>query len=109
MNAEIYADSAPPESRFAEPELDERHALTSRIMACLRDRIPDLERVHVTVIGNTAAMRGTLRSQHDKRLCLECCRHVPGVRRVVDELIIAEEIVVECGPRDTIDIGPKPR
>jgi hypothetical protein len=61
-----------------------------RIQACLRQRIPDLQGIHVTVVGNTAAIRGHLRSQCDKRFCLECCRHVPGVMRVVDELLVDE-------------------
>jgi osmotically-inducible protein OsmY len=47
--------------------------------------------IHITVIGSTAAMRGTVRSPQDKRLCLECCRHVPGVTRVVDDLIVDDE------------------
>ena len=62
--------------------------LKRRILACLRERLRDLPEIHVTVIGNTAAVRGVLRSTQEKRLCLECCRHVPGVARIVDELIV---------------------
>lgn len=64
-----------------------------RIEACLQKRIPDLEGIHVTVVGSTAAIRGHLRSQCDKRFCIECCRHVPGVMRVVDELLVDESPV----------------
>ena len=75
---------------FAEPDSTERHELMWRIMACLRGRLPEIEGLHVAVVDHTAALRGTLRSQHDKRLCVECCRHVPGVMRVVDELTVTE-------------------
>lgn len=61
-----------------------------RIQACLRQRIPDLQGIHVTVVGNTAVLRGQVRSQCDKRFCIECCRHVPGVMRVLDELLVDE-------------------
>jgi osmotically-inducible protein OsmY len=74
---------------FAKPDTSDRHDLEWRITACLRDRLPGLRGdIHVTVIGSTAAIRGTVRSLEDRRLCLECCRHVPGVMRVVDDLIV---------------------
>jgi hypothetical protein len=74
----------------AEFDTPDRNELTWRITACLRERVPDLHEIRVTAIGNTAAIRGTLRSLHEKRLCLECCRRVPGVRRVIDELIVID-------------------
>lgn len=79
----------PAGTKFANPETGNRADLEWRIKACLRDRLPGLKAViHITVIGSTAAIRGTVRSPQDKRLCIECCRHVPGVMRVVDDLIV---------------------
>jgi len=78
----------PAETQFATPDANKAD-LKWRITACLRDRLPGLRGdIHVTVIGSTAAIRGTVRSLQDKRLCLECCRRVPGVMRVVDDLIV---------------------
>lgn len=47
------------------------------------------------VSGSTVTVRGEVPSQHERWRCLECCRHVPGVRNVVDELIVLEENLVE--------------
>lgn len=76
--------------RFAERENGVAHDLQRRIMACLNRRFPGLRDVHVTVIGHTAEVRGKVSSPSDRRLCLEYCRHVPGVIRIVDELTVAE-------------------
>lgn len=81
-------------NQFATGDVAEGHDLRWRIMACLRCRIPELQGIHVTVFGNTAALRGEVRSLHEKRLFLECCRHVPGVIRVVDDLTVADETPV---------------
>lgn len=81
----------PTASQFAKPDTADSHDLKERIMACLRDRIPDLQRIHVTAFGSTVVIRGQLRSPNEKRLSLECCRHVPGVIRVIDELIVADD------------------
>jgi osmotically-inducible protein OsmY len=83
--SETFATLAPPTDLIA---ADTRE-LARRIVACLRDRAPDVEGIDVTVTGNTAEVRGRLHSPHEKWLCLECCRHVPGVMHVVDELVIA--------------------
>jgi osmotically-inducible protein OsmY len=76
-------------TQFANPAAANRNDLEWRIRACLRDRLPGLKGViYVTAIGSTVAVRGTVNSPRDKRLCLDCCRHVPGVMRVVDDLVI---------------------
>lgn len=75
--------------RFAEGTAALRGDLEWRIKACLRDRLPGLKGdLHITVIGGTAVIRGTVRSLADKLRCIECCRHVPGVMRVVDDLVV---------------------
>ncbi len=95
-------DSKPTPTQFATGDTSEATGLKSRIVACLRDRIPELKGVHVTVFGGTAVLRGTLTSAHDKRLCLECSRHVPGVIRVIDELVVTNEEPTHVDP----DAGP---
>lgn len=63
--------------------------LAWRIVAFLRTRVPDLHAVKVAASGGTVIVRGILPSAHEKWLCLECCRHVAGVVRVIDELQVA--------------------
>jgi osmotically-inducible protein OsmY len=77
--------------QFATGDATEDHELKWRIMACFQCRIPEVTGIRVTVFGNTAVLRGNVRSSHDKRICLECCRHVPGVMRVVDDLTTNKE------------------
>jgi osmotically-inducible protein OsmY len=77
------------DSQYVQRATGIRSDLEWRIRACLRERLPGLNGdVYITVIGGTAAVRGTVRSLHDKSTCIECCRHVPGVLRVVDDLVI---------------------
>ena len=77
-------------NQFATGDVAEGHDLKWRIMACFRSRIPDVQGIHVTVFGTTAVLRGKVPSLHEKRLYVECCRHVPGVMRVMDDLIVGE-------------------
>jgi osmotically-inducible protein OsmY len=79
-------------AQFAKPDTSDSEDLKGRVMACLQDRNADVRGIHLTVFGGTVAIRGYVRSLKEKRLCVECCRHVPGVMRVVDDLIVAEEM-----------------
>jgi osmotically-inducible protein OsmY len=94
-------DSKPAPTQFAAGDTSDANGLKSRIVACLRDRIPNSQRVHVTAFGGTCVLRGTLSSAHEKRLCLECCRHVPGVIRVIDELVVTDENPVHFDADET--------
>jgi osmotically-inducible protein OsmY len=91
-------DSKPTPTHFAASDTSASNDLKSRIVACLTSRIPNLRSVHVTVFGGTAVLRGTLSSAHEKRLCLECCRHVPGVSRAIDDLTVAYDKPVYFDP-----------
>ena len=79
----------PAPTHFAERDPTDGRDLQWRIAACLTHRIPDLQGIHITVFGNTAALRGEVGSIREKQRCLECCRRVPGVMRVVDDLTVA--------------------
>ena len=50
--------------------------------------VPEREAVHLDVHGGTVVVRGPLHSDHAKWLCLECCRHVAGVIKLVDEIVV---------------------
>ncbi len=61
--------------------------VTRRIVNLLWQRGgPWLATVDVRFDRGTATLSGTVRSFHERQLCIDCCRHVPGVHRVVDEL-----------------------
>jgi osmotically-inducible protein OsmY len=78
----------PPQ--FADTDIFNESDLKRRVSACLKTRLPRLEGIEVTVMGNTVILRGALLSAEEKRHCYECCRHVPGVMRVMEEIVVLE-------------------
>lgn len=61
--------------------------VTGRIRSLLWQRGgPWLANVDVRFHLGTATLSGTVRSEHERYLCIACCEHVPGVQKVVDEL-----------------------
>jgi hypothetical protein len=59
--------------------------LRRRIANLLQARnIPGLPGLDLHVDGGCVVLHGSLPSVHAKWLCIECCRHVPGVTGVVD-------------------------
>lgn len=96
----MNSSDLPASTHYAEADTAERYDLKRRILACLRGRIPSLPGLHITVVGNTAVLRGNVRTLQEKSLCLECCRHVPGVVMVVDDLTVAELTSVYFDPEN---------
>ena len=90
MKSSDHGELVPTPIHFAEGDVADGRDLKWRITACLNTRIPDLKGIHVTVVGNTAVLRGNVRTLQEKWLCLKCCRDIPGVMRIVDDLIAAE-------------------
>lgn len=65
-------------------------ALAHRTRLFLHTRgICGAEQVAVKTAGGTVILCGELASRQDKWRCLECCRHVAGVIRVIDQLQIS--------------------
>lgn len=65
-------------------------ALARRASLCLRTRgICGADQVVIKVASGTVVLCGQLASRQEKRVCLECCRHVAGVIRVVDQLTVS--------------------
>jgi osmotically-inducible protein OsmY len=61
--------------------------LHQRLVSFLHDRdVPDHDGLQLEVRGGTVVVSGRLRSQRAKWLCLQCCRYVAGVHRVVDKV-----------------------
>ena len=98
MNSSDRPEIVPAPTHFAEGDTSQGRDLKWRIVACLKSRIPDLKDIRITVVGNTAVLRGTVRTLQEKWLCLKCCRYVPGVTRVVDDLTAAEQTLVDFNP-----------
>lgn len=91
MKSSDSRETVPASTQYAAGDLSKGHDLKWRITACLRERFPELPSIHITVFGNTAALRGEVDSLSEKRLCIEYCRHVPGVMRVVDDLTVGKQ------------------
>jgi len=91
MKSSDNPDIVPAPTTYAISDTAEGELLKQRIIACLTDRFPKLQGVDVAEVGITVVLRGTVPSKNDKRLCVECCRHVPGVMRFVNKLIVADE------------------
>ncbi len=52
--------------------------------------IPGMDELAVLADSNTVTLGGSLPSQQVKDHCLECCRHVAGVIRVIDNVTIGK-------------------
>ena len=53
-----------------------------------RQHIPNGERIHADAHLGTVIVRGQLPSRHAKWLCMECCRHVAGVIKLIDHVVV---------------------
>ena len=63
--------------------------LEHRIVNFLHGRhVPETEAVKVGVRGGTVVLSGQLHTQRAKWLCVECCRRVAGVIKLVDQLVV---------------------
>ena len=59
--------------------------LKKRILISLQARgAHALESVELNVVGGVVTLSGRFATSHDRHFCLECCRHVAGVLRIVD-------------------------
>jgi osmotically-inducible protein OsmY len=71
-----------PDTRETAAERD----LKQRLIRFLHARqVPGTLTIQILVRHGSVILRGTLPSPQAKRLCLECCRHVAGVRELKDE------------------------
>lgn len=50
------------------------------------------DQVVIAAEGGTVILCGELESPHAKWQCLECCRHVAGVMRIVDQIHLSEVV-----------------
>jgi hypothetical protein len=100
MEASDQPEIVPAPTHFVEGDATGGYELNQRIMACLRERIPDLKGIHVAVFGNTAVLRGEVRTPEERQLCLDCCRHVPGVIKIVNDLTCADLGPIHFNPSE---------
>ena len=66
--------------------------LESRIANFLfQQHVPGGERIHTDAQVGTVVVSGKLPSRHTKWLCVECCRRVAGVVKLVDRVVVDNE------------------
>ncbi len=58
------------------------------IMFLFQKGVSSVGRLDIEVTNGTVTFRGTVDSFYERQICLSC-KHVPGVRGVVDELKVA--------------------
>jgi hypothetical protein len=75
---------------FASSDVDLEHRLANFLY---QRNVPDGDCVRLDARGGVVIVSGELPTQHAKWLCIECCRRVAGVLKVVDELTVALPIV----------------
>ena len=74
------------------PRAAEDVDLENRIANFLfQQHVPSGERIHADAKVGTVVVSGKLPSRHSKWLCVECCRRVAGVVKLVDRLIVDSE------------------
>jgi hypothetical protein len=70
-----------------ERHIAEQNDLEHRIVRFLCAQCaPNAEVLEVKANGGTVRVRGHLPDRHAKWLCLECCRHVAGVIKLIDQV-----------------------
>lgn len=72
--------------------------LDVRVEMCLRCwSITGSERVEVRICSGTVILQGAVATSAAKYQVAECCRHIPGVREVVDSLRVTRPRSVGSG------------
>lgn len=74
----------------AAPDAD--HELARRVASSLtHHHVPSLRRLEVSAAGGVVTLRGRVHSFYEKQLSQHCCRHVPGVLRLIDAVEVSAE------------------
>ena len=83
----MIAKVSNPSAEFSttEQDIDLQHRLVNFLHA---RHVPERESVDIDVSGGVVVVRGPLHSDHAKWLCIECCRRVAGVIRLVDQVVV---------------------
>ena len=98
----MVANSFPTRQQLPPTKYDDD--LENRLVNFLDARhVPERSAVHFKVRGGKVVVRGPVHSARAKWLCLECCRHVAGVIKLVDEIVV--ELPSKKTPRRSV----KPR
>ncbi len=90
------SEAAISNSQFEDPQHTQERVLQKRVAACLESRHPELAGVDVTTIGRTVIFQGDSLTAEEKHRLYECCRHIPGVSRVMEKTVVfAQSVVAE--------------
>jgi hypothetical protein len=57
-----------------------------------RQNVPAVRRVTVSASQGAVKLRGRVGSFHERQLCVNCCQHVAGVMRVIDEIEVEYKV-----------------
>ena len=65
-----------------------------QLLKRLRREVPACGNVQLVVHGGVVVLNGVLPSEYDKWICVECCRRVAGVIRIMDRLQVRSAAMV---------------
>jgi osmotically-inducible protein OsmY len=83
-------------------QIAEDRDLEHRIINFLQERhVPECQGVQVKAAVGTVVVSGQVSSAHSKWLCMECCRHVAGVIKLVDKVRIGSSPSQFAGTTNT--------
>jgi len=55
-------------------------------------KVPALRRIAVEADNGVVTLRGQVPSFYQRQLCINCCSHVAGVNRVIDQVEVVEPL-----------------
>lgn len=110
----ISAATIVPTERDNYPQTCGDDSLQRRVLNFLQSRnISGADELDISADGDTITLRGIVASQHAKRLCLECCRHVAGVMKVIDyvtvEKLKQDQDSDPTGSNPSLTLSKRPR
>lgn len=86
LGGELPCTAIPVEDAAARHDDD----LKRRILNFLRQHhLPSMQNLRVQVKAGVVTVQGHAESFHQKQLCLNGCLRVPGVERLIDEVVVA--------------------
>lgn len=73
-------------------DCESAYTLSERVRASLgQHHLPVLRRLRVEVVGDCVMLAGHVGAFYQKQLAIECCKRIPGVRQIVDQIEVDQE------------------
>lgn len=92
----MHPDLLPTSLCLPDPTADEE--LARRVTQFLRSQRPELlRRIELAAEDGIVTVQGTLRTFYERQLAIACIGRVAGVRRVVDFVVVMDDVPPRLG------------